>query len=310
MGKIIIFYKYVNIENPDQTVEEQRSICQQLGIKGRILIARQGINATVGGDIEAIEKYKAHLGQHPYFFDVDIKESEGEADHFPRLQVTAKKAILNFGVDPQELPLDQAGRHLSPEEVQALLDENPDDLIVLDARNNYESRIGYFRQALKPDIDHFRNLPEYIDENAETFRGKRILMYCTSGIRCEPASTYLKLKNVAQEVMQIRGGIQRYLEKYPDGHFRGKNYVFDGRIAFGGTNEVLAQCEQCSCSYDEYSNCINAECNKQIIVCPPCIETYHNTCSDRCKELVVERRVNIRRLPHKILIPKGSACSL
>lgn len=304
MGKILIYYKYIDIANPEALVKEQRDLCQLLGLKGRILIAHEGINATVGGTDEAAQKYKAYLATHTLFSDVDVKESDGEADHFPRLKVLVKKQIVNFGIFPElSIPRD-AGRYLSPEEVHALLDEDPEDLVILDARNNYEWRVGRFDKALNPDINNFRDLPTYIDSHAEIFKGKRVLMYCTSGIRCEPATAYLNKKEVAKEIYHIKGGIQRYAEAFPDGHFRGKNYVFDGRVTQPITEDILASCDQCGCTYDDYSNCINAECNKQIIVCPPCIETYHNTCSERCKELVVEKRVNIRTLPHKILIQR------
>lgn len=306
MGKILIYYKYIGIENPEALVDEQREVCHSLGLKGRVLIAKEGINATVGGPDEATERYKAYLANHKLFFDVDIKESDGEADHFPRLKVLVKKQVVNFGSFPElSVPRDR-GRHLSPQEVHALLNEQPEDLVILDARNNYEWRVGRFDKAVNPNIDNFRDLPNYFDNHLEDFKDKRVLMYCTSGIRCEPASAYLNKKKVAKEVLHIKGGIQRYVEAFPNGHFRGKNYVFDGRITLQVTDEILACCDQCNCVYDEYSNCINAECNKQIIVCPSCIETYHNTCSENCKELVLKKSVNIRTLPHKILIQRPS----
>lgn len=306
MGKILIYYKYIDIEDPGALVNEQRELCQSLGLKGRILIAHEGINATVGGSDESTERYKAYLAHHKLFFDVDIKESDGEADHFPRLKVLVKKQVVNFGVFPElSIPRD-AGRHLSPQEVHDLLDEQPEDLVILDARNNYEWRVGRFDTAINPDTANFRDLPAYIDTHLDVFKDKRVLMYCTSGIRCEPATAYLNKKNVAKEIYHIKGGIQRYVEAFPNGYFRGKNYVFDGRVTMPVTDDILACCDQCGCTFDEYSNCINAECNKQIIVCPPCIETYHNTCSEQCKELVLEKRVNIRTLPHKILVRQAS----
>ena len=162
--------------------------------------------------------------------------------------------------------------------------------------------MGHFKNALTPDINHFRELPEYIDKNLEQFKDKKVLMYCTGGVRCERATAYLKKKNVASQVYHIKGGIHRYVEAFPDGYFRGKNYVFDGRVTDPVTDDVLAYCEHCRIAYDEYSNCINAECNKQIIVCPPCTAVYHNTCSPTCLNLVTSSKVNIRTIPHKILI--------
>ena len=127
------------------------------------------------------------------------------------------------------------GKHLTPEETHNLIAQKPNDLVILDARNDYEWRIGAFEGAIKPDIEHFRQFPKFVDDNLEQFKDKQVLMYCTGGIRCERASTYLKEKGVAKNVYQILGGIHRYAEQYPDGFFRGKNYVFDDRI--GSTRE-------------------------------------------------------------------------
>lgn len=228
MGKIIIFYKYVDIEDPQALVNGQRTLCEQLGLKGRVLIAPEGINATLGGTQEAVERYKEYMLKQPLFSDVDFKESAGEADHFPRLKVIVKKEIVCLRLDPQEVSAKDAGRHLTPEEVHALLEVAPDDLVILDTRNNYESRVGVFANALTPDINYFRELPDYIDKNLDKFKDKQVLMYCTAGVRCERATAYLKKKNVAKEVYHIKGGIARYVEAFPDGFFKGKNYVFDG----------------------------------------------------------------------------------
>ena len=302
MGKIVLYYKYIDLEDPERIVIEQRQLCEELGLKGRILIAHEGINGTVGGPTDAVERYISYLKQHPLFFDCDIKESEGETDHFPRLKVIFKKEIVNFGPQAREAKTSDAGTYLSPEEAHALMELNPADLVVFDARNDYESYIGTFKGALTPHINHFRDLPAYIDNNLEQFKDKQVLMYCTGGIRCERATAYLNMKKVARKVYHVKGGIHRYIEAFPDGFFRGNNYVFDGRITQAVTNDILGQCTHCSIPYDEYNNCINAECNKQIIVCSDCINTYHNTCSELCKELVQAAKVNIRTIPHKILI--------
>jgi predicted sulfurtransferase len=302
MGKILLFYKYIDISDPAALVNEQRAFCESLGLKGRILIAKEGINGTIGGTQEATTAYSNALKSHTLFHDIDIKESDGSADYFPRLQVTHKKTIVNFGVDPDKISAKDAGIALSPEEAHSLLQTKPNDLVIFDARNNYESKVGSFTGALHPDIDHFRELPQYFDEHLDLFKNKKVLMFCTGGIRCERATAYLKLKNVAAQVYHIRGGIHRYIEQYPEGFFRGKNYVFDGRVSQQITADVLAQCEECKQPYDEYSNCINAECNKQIIVCPECVTVHHNTCSPYCMKLVDEAKVNIRTLPHKIML--------
>ncbi len=300
MGTILLYYKYVTIQEPERLAKEQRALCEELSLKGRVLIAHEGINGTVGGSPEHIERYKEFMKYHKLFHDIDFKESPGSADHFPKLKVLVKKEIVKLGIDPRTLTAQDGGLHLSPQEVHALLEECPEDLVILDARNKYESDIGTFKNAIKPPINYFRELPAYLDAHTDIFKNKRVLMFCTGGVRCERASAYLKAKNIAQEVYQIKGGIHRYTDAFPDGFFRGKNYVFDGRIAQKITDDVQASCKHCSLPYDDYSNCINAECNKQIVICPNCNTFYNTTCSTACKELVHGGYVKVRVIPHKL----------
>lgn len=308
MEKILLYYKYVDIQNPQAIMDWQRQLCQSLGLKGRILIAHEGINGTLGGKIESLEAYKQTMSEHEYFADIDFKESEGGADHFPRLMIKVKNEIVRMGIDSRVISYKDGGKHLTPAEAHALIASKPEDLIILDGRNNYEARVGVFQDAVIPDIATFREFPKYIDENAEQFKDKKVLMYCTGGVRCERASAYLKTKNVAKEVYQIEGGIHRYLEQFPDGYFRGKNYVFDGRISMQTNTDVLASCDICSASYDDYTNCINAQCNKLIIICPDCTTQYQYTCSETCYKLVQEKQVNVRAIPAKTNRP--TACTL
>jgi predicted sulfurtransferase len=308
MEKIILFYKYVDIESPKATYKWLFKLCQELNLKGRILLAQEGINGTLGGTLAALTKFIEAMNNHPLFGGIDFKDSDGSADHFPRMQITIKKEILNSGLAP-EYKAHNGGKHLKPSEVHAMLSEKPADLVVLDARNDFEWKIGKFTDAITPDIPHFRDFPDYVDKNLGTFKDKQVLMYCTGGIRCERASAYLKAQGVAKEVYQIEGGIHRYVEQYPEGFFRGKNYVFDARVTVRINDDVVGRCDICSADYDEITNCINASCNKQFIVCPACVEKLHNTCSSSCKELVDAKKVNVRTKPKK-LYPTTTSCSL
>lgn len=300
MGKIILYYKYVEIVDPQGLMHEQRALCQKLTLKGRIIIAHEGINGTLGGSAENIQAYINYMRSHELFGDIDFKESPGTADYFPRLQIKVKKEIVNLGIDPAKRPREKTGIRLTPKQAHELIKQKPGNLVILDVRNNYESAIGVFEGAITPSINNFRNLPEYIDNNLELFKDKQVLMYCTGGIRCEPASAYLKAKGVAQEVYQIEGGICRYVEQYPDGYFKGKNYVFDGRVAVKVTDDILSNCLSCNIPYDEYTNCINAACNKQIILCANCINSLGNTCSKTCLTLVQNKQVVVRTVPKKV----------
>lgn len=294
MGTIIIFYKYVHIEYPKQVLKWQKKICQELGLKGRVFLAHEGINATLGGSIENIERYKKIMDEHPLLNGIDYKESPGNADFFPRLYVVVRNEIVHLGIDPEKLTPEHGGQHLQPDEVHALMKSKPDNLVILDTRNDYEWRIGKFEGAITPPIETFKDLPAYIDQHLDEFKDKQVLMYCTSGVRCERATAYLNQKQVAQKVYQINGGIQRYTQQYPDGYFRGKNYVFDDRIAIKINNDVLSTCDLCPAACDDYANCLNAECNAHYIACADCLKKYANCCSQECTDLVTSKQVKLR----------------
>lgn len=297
MEKIILFYKYIPIEYPKQILKWQRKLCTKLNLKGRIILGSEGINATLGGHANALEGYKTALSKHQLFGDIDFKESAGSADDFPRLAILIKNEIVNLGVEPETLKVDQGGIHLKPEQAHTLMEEKPDDLVILDCRNSYETCIGTFKGAIRPKTRYFREFPQWVDDNIALFKNKQVLMDCTGGIRCERASAYLKQKGIAKQVYQIEGGIHRYVEKYPDGFFRGKNYVFDRRIAVQVNDDILGQCYSCNKVCDEYTNCFNAKCNLHFISCAECTNLYNNTCGSPCKELLLTKQVNPRPYP-------------
>ena len=294
MEKVLLFYKYVSIIYPEQMRKWQHRLCTELGLKGRIIVATEGINATVGGTIEALEQYKKSMEAHELFKDIDFKESQGSIHDFPRLRVVVKEEIVRMGISPVALPAHEAGQHLSPAQAHNLLQNKSDDLVILDGRNHYEARIGAFEGAITPPINTFREFPAYIDQHADMLKDKTVLMYCTGGIRCERASAYVKSKGVAKKVLQITGGIHRYVEQFPDGFFKGKNYIFDARTALKVTDDILGTCDHCNIPFDDYTNCINAMCNKQILSCSDCLKKLKNTCSNRCSELVQSGSVVIR----------------
>lgn len=286
MGTIILYYKYITIQYPKRLQKWQEKICQDLNLTGRIILAHEGINGTLGGSTESIERYKKIMHEHELFSDIDFKESTGNSDCFPRLQIKVKPEIVHLGIDPVTLSAQNGGIHLTPVQTHTLLNNKPDNLVILDARNNYESEVGAFKDALKPDIKYFRELPAYIDANAELFKDKDVLMYCTGGVRCERASAYLKSKNIATNVYQIEGGIHTYIQAYPEGFFEGSNYVFDNRLGVKANNAILGNCYICTTPHDEYANCLHAACNKHFICCAQCRITLKETCSTACADLV------------------------
>jgi predicted sulfurtransferase len=297
MTTVLLFYKYIQVENPEEIKNWQREICSSLGMTGRIIVAKEGINGTLGCSLEAAQIYIDAMNNHPLFSHIDFKTSEGGPQNFPRLSIKVKEEITKLGISPEKLTPAQAGVHLTPQETHNLLQNQPDDLIILDGRNDYEARVGRFEGAICPPVRYFREFPAYIDENVDLFKDKQVLMYCTGGIRCERASAYLKEKGIAKEVYQITGGIHRYAEEFPDGFFRGKNYVFDSRMIQKVNDDIMTHCDWCMKSCDSLTCCINSACNKQYVTCAPCLEMSGSTCSQTCKELVERKEVRVREIP-------------
>lgn len=294
MGKVLLFYKYISIEYPKQVVKWQKNICQELRLTGRIFVGHEGINGTLGGTIESTEQYKLLVSEHPLFGGIDFKESDGGAHCFSRLYVVDRKEVVHLGLDSEEISPKDGGQHLTPAQAHALMTDKPDNLVILDTRNDYEWEIGKFKDAITPPIKNFREFPDYIDKNLDQFKDKEVLMYCTGGIRCERATSYLNSKGVANKVYQIEGGIHRYAEQYPDGYFRGKNYVFDHRIAVKVNDDILGSCLLCAKPCDDYVNCLNAQCNKHFITCASCAEQFNGMCSEQCKLLVNTGQTTVR----------------
>ena len=300
MGKVLLFYKYISIEYPKRFVKWQKQLCHTLNLTGRILISEEGINGTVGGTHLNIERYKAVMKEQELFSDIQFKESPGNAECFSGLYVSHRDAIINLGLNTKNIQAKDRGVHLEPDAAHALMSTGSQNVVILDARNHYEWKIGRFINAITPPINNFRELPTFIEQNLEIFKDKQVIMFCTGGIRCENASAYLKSKKIAQEVYQIKGGIHTYVEKYPNGLFRGKNYVFDNRVALKVTDDILATCSLCNCPNDDYTNCLNARCNRHFISCPACIELFNNSCSLACKELILHNQVKKRNVFHKV----------
>lgn len=295
MGKILLFYKYVELESPEATAKWQKGLCEELGLTGRIIIATEGINGTVGGSDEATQAYIDTMSAHALFGGIDWKEAPGDSRYFPRVRVLIRKEIVNLGIAPEDLTTADGGEHLTPKQVHELLNSKPEDLVIIDTRNDYETRIGTFSGALKPDNKNFREFPQYVDDHIDEFKDKTVLMTCTGGIRCERASAYVNKKGVAKKVYQLEGGIHRYIEQFPDGHFRGSNYVFDGRVSHRVNDDILSTCDLCNTPCDYYTNCMNARCNKMFLGCPPCIKTSQECCSKACVDLVNAGKVNVRK---------------
>ncbi|WEG10865.1 rhodanese-related sulfurtransferase [Pullulanibacillus sp. KACC 23026] len=284
--RVLLYYKYVKIEEPELYTQEHLKFCKDLGVKGRILISQEGINGTISGTVEQTDRYIEAMRKDPRFSDMVFKIDEADGHAFKRISVKHRNEIVTLNLDEDLSPNEVTGNYLSPKEwYEALQDE---DVIVLDARNDYETQIGHFQNAIIPPVKAFRDLPKWIEENLADKKDKKILTYCTGGIRCEKFSGYL-VKKGFKDVNQLHGGIVEY-GKDPEVQgklYEGKCYVFDERISVPINHvedKVIGHCYYCGKEEDRLVNCANPECNRQHIACKDCEEKYERSCSKECRE--------------------------
>lgn len=293
--QILLYYKYVAIDNPVHEMREQKRLCEKLGLKGRIIIADEGINGTVEGTIEATEEYIKVMCQDPRFADIHWKKSEGTGNAFPKLSVKAREEIVSMHLHENDLkPWNVTGKYISPEELHQWFTDRKEFYIV-DMRNDYEHASGYFEGSVLPPLTNYRDLPKLLPL-LNDIKNKTIVTVCTGGVRCEKASGFL-VSNGFSDVYQLQGGIVSYMEKYPNQHFKGKLYVFDQRVLMGfntddTVHEVVGKCEKCLMKSEHYINCDTVGCHRHFILCSDCIAAYGQVCPEGCKYLRQKQREN------------------
>ena len=283
--KVISFYRYVRIADPQALRNELFAEWQALGCLGRIYVSQEGINAQMSVPEHNFEMFQELLYARPAFKNVPFKVGVEQAnDAFWKLTIKVKHQIVADGLKPDEYDVTNVGTHLSAREFNKKIDEG---VTVVDMRNNYEGAIGRFEGAIVPDAYTFR---EELPMTAELLKGKEdeeVLLYCTGGIRCEKASAYLKHKGF-KKVYQLLGGIidyKRQIEKEGlPSKFKGKNFVFDERMGERITDDVLGTCYHCGVACDDYINCKEEACNLLFVECADCLKKNEGFCSDVCKE--------------------------
>ena len=283
--RVLLYYMYVPIDNPEEFAAEHLTFCKELGLKGRILVAEEGINGTVSGTVEQTEQYMKAMKEDPRFAEMVFKVDEADDHAFKKMHVRPRKELVTLRLEDDVNPRELTGKYLSPKEFfEAMQDE---DTIVVDARNDYEYELGHFRNAIKPDIKAFRELPDWIRENKEMLEGKKILTYCTGGIRCEKFSGWL-VKEGFEDVGQLHGGIVTY-GKDPEVQGKlwdGQCYVFDERIGVpvNQTEHVIVGSDYFTGDpCERYVNCANPECNKQILCSEENEHKYLRACTHECR---------------------------
>lgn len=282
--KVLLYYCFTPLNDPEAIRLWQRDLCESLGLRGRILISRHGINGTVGGDLPAVKRYARKTREYPGFAHIDLKWSDGSplnadgtSSDFPRLSVKVRDEIVSFGV-PDEVRVSESGiqgggTKLSPSELEALVAGNP-DVVFFDGRNAFEATIGRFRDAIVPDVRTTRDFVRELDSGKyDHLKSTPVVTYCTGGIRCEVLTPLMRARGFEQ-VYQLDGGIVRYGEHAGnDGLWEGSLYVFDGRISmdFAPGAAQLGICAVCGDATNHMINCGDASCREQLVCCADCV---------------------------------------
>lgn len=278
MQRIILYYKFTPVADPQMTMRWQRELCTRLGLKGRIIISPHGINGTLGGELEDLLEYKREMNRSVIFKGIAYKWSDGGTHHFPKLKVKVKPEIVAFDAADEivvsERGIENGGQHLKPAAIHKLVKERGDDVIFYDGRNMYEARIGRFKNTIVPNTVTSRDFKKDIEEgDISKHKDKPIVTYCTGGIRCEILSAMMKNRGY-KEVYQVDGGIVKYGEKYADeGLWEGKLFVFDDRMQIGFSDRAkdIAACERCGVKTSNLVNSTDVR-RKLHVICSNCAD--------------------------------------
>lgn len=289
MQKVLLYYKFTPLNDPEAVRLWQKTLCESLDLSGRILISKHGINGTVGGHIDKVKAYIKATKQYPAFKGTMFKWSDGTGKDFPKLSVKVRDEIVAFGA-AEELEVNEngvvgGGKHLTPAAVHKLVQERGQDVIFFDGRNTYEAAVGRFKNAVVPDARTSRDfLKELEDPKYNDIKDRPVVTYCTGGVRCEILSSLMK-KRGFKEVYQIEGGIVKYGQQYKDdGLWEGSLYIFDGRMnhRFSDKSKDIGECIHCHGNTSNYENCVVQTCNNLVLICEQC-KTSKEVCSDACQ---------------------------
>ena len=299
------FYRYVKIDNPNILRDKLYKEWVELNVLGRVYIAEEGINAQISIPEPVFDTFIGLLNKKDYLANMPLKYAVQEGQSFIKLAIRVKKEIVAYNILSNEYNMDQVGKHLNSSEFNMAV-ENPDSIVV-DMRNYYESEVGHFNNAILPDVERSKDLLPEVKRLLKNNEEKEVLLYCTGGIRCEKASSYL-LHHGFKNVKQLSGGIIQYAhdvkEKNLNSKFIGSNFVFDQRLEERITDDIISTCHQCRHSCDTHTDCLNQACHILFIQCEKCREKFNGCCSLECKDFaslpIDEQRV-LRKDPKKVV---------
>lgn len=286
----VSFYCYANIQDPQLFRDQLYATWYGLDIVGRTYIAHEGINAQIAVPQINFDSFKTKLYSIDFLNGIRLNiavEEEGAEFPFLKLKIKVRDKILADGLNDKTFDVTNKGQHLTAEEFNKITDES--DYLLVDFRNHYEHEVGHFKGAILPDVDTFRDsLPEIEEKILTGNEDKKVIMYCTGGIRCEKASAWFKHRGF-KNVYQLDGGIIKYAndckEQGLENKFIGKNFVFDERRGERISADIISQCHQCGAPCDEHTNCAFEGCHLLFIQCNECKAIMENCCSDECKTI-------------------------
>ena len=278
MQKILLYYKFTPIKDPETTKLWQKTLADSLNLKGRILISPHGLNGTVGGEMDDLKKYIKATKEFPGFKGTVFKWSDGGREDFPRMSVKHRRELVGFQNSDDEFEVDEhgvigGGEHIKPAQVHEMVEKYGDDVVFFDGRNAHEAKIGKFKGAVVPNTNTSRDfIAELESDKYDDIKGKKVITYCTGGIRCEAISAMMK-KRGFKDVYQIDGGIVKYGEAYgDDGLWEGSLRVFDNRMTlnFSDHAATIGECTHCGGPTSNFENCAHMECNDLVLICEDC----------------------------------------
>ena len=292
MQKILLYYKFTPVADPEAVKLWQKTLTDSLNLRGRILVSAQGLNGTVGGDMVDLKKYIKGTKKFPGFKDIVFKWSDGGREDFPRMSVKNRRELVGFQNSDDEIEVDErgvvgGGKHIKPRQVHEMIEKYGDDVVFFDGRNAHEAKIGKFKNAIVPNTNTSRDfIAELESDKYDDIKDKKIITYCTGGIRCEAISAMMR-KRGFNDVYQIDGGIVKYGEAYgDDGLWEGSLRVFDDRMTvdFSDHTKVIGECVHCGGPTNNFENCAYTECNDLVLICLHCKQNpdllYH---TDACR---------------------------
>ena len=285
----MLFYKFVKIKNPKKLMEEQKELCASLNLKGRMLLAKEGVNATFEGTARNVNAYKKRLKdlkieRSRLFKDVVFKESEGNGKAFTKLEIKVRDEVVTLGAGKFDIQKETA-KQITAKELQTWYKKEK-DFVVLDLRNDFEIEVGQMDKTVHPNMRNFRELPEKIKE-IKNMKDKQVVTVCTGGIRCEKATCLLKQRGF-KNLYQLKDGLHTYIQKYPGSHFKGSLFVFDNRmttpVAEVKAREIIGRCIYCSKKCEQFASDDSLRPSRKVICCPKCFRLHSSSNSNlrRC----------------------------